>query len=93
MPIGITTWFIWISYRLFIMYEIHSGYAIRWLNGMATEFHDFHHTHNNGCYGSLPAWDYLMCTCDAWQTKLTDNVPLRSRMFATYILLIYLFLT
>ena len=47
--------------------EVHSGYEFSWgimkfLPGkVGTSYHDFHHSHNIGCFGGfLKLTDYLM---------------------------------
>ena len=60
---------IWLALRLCETVDTHSSYSFDWsptkflpfLNGASR--HDFHHSHNTGCFGALtPFWDWLMGT-------------------------------
>lgn len=57
----------WISFRLFETIDSHSGYHFEWslFNRMfaakGANRHDYHHSHNQGCYGAY-MWDRLMGT-------------------------------
>ena len=59
----------WITIRLLQTYETHSGVLLPWSQGEATAWHDYHHSHNRGCFGAM--WlDQLCGTCDhylAWK--------------------------
>lgn len=63
--------FLWIVIRILETVDTHSGYAFPWspFDYFAwqggTERHDFHHSHNVGCYGSFTIfWDWV-CGTDA----------------------------
>ncbi len=57
----------WVSWRLLETIEAHSGYAFPYSPFTCipfpgeTERHDFHHSHNTGCYGGW-FWDWLCGT-------------------------------
>jgi len=60
---------VWLSLRIVETIDGHSGYnfdfsPFHWLPfASKTERHDFHHSHNIGCYGAyLIFWDYVMGT-------------------------------
>lgn len=63
--------FIWIVIRITETVDAHSGYAFPfspfdmfWWQG-GVERHDFHHSHNIGCFGAFTIfWDWL-CGTDA----------------------------
>lgn len=65
--------FVWFHMRLLTVAENHSGYCFRgtWpdslglANARSSAHHDFHHTHNNGNFGS-PLLDWIFGTCDAY---------------------------
>jgi len=65
--------FLWLAYRLIETYEGHSGYCFHGTlphklgltNSYRATYHDFHHTKNQGNFGS-ELMDYLFGTMDAW---------------------------
>eukprot|EP01046_Picozoa_sp_COSAG06_P029134 COSAG06_NODE_2681_length_6459_cov_3.199528_3_plen_352_part_00 len=63
--------YVWIMLRLLQTYETHSGVLLPWSQGEATAWHDYHHSHNRGCFGAM--WlDQLCGTCDhylVWKQK------------------------
>ena len=65
----VITWWIWLAFRIGKAVDSHSGYNFKWsiYNTFpfcyCAEKHDFHHSHNVGCYGSTTLiWDTLMGT-------------------------------
>lgn len=58
----------WLTLRMVQTIDTHSGYSfewspfnlIHWYSG--SRRHDFHHSHNQGCYGAGRLWDSLMGT-------------------------------
>jgi len=64
---------VWIAYRLWETYETHSGYCfygcflerLGLTNSRGAAYHDFHHTKNQGNFGSM-LLDYLFGTMDSW---------------------------
>ena len=71
-------WFIWIMWRTADSCEHHSGYVFKGtflsriglLNAHRTEFHDYHHTHNTGNFGTHIGLDFLLRTSDGWMKEL-----------------------
>ena len=68
-PFNISTFVIWLIFRMWDAYNGHCGYVFSWapiqLLPFVTndEFHDFHHTQNSGNYGShFRFWDSLFNT-------------------------------
>lgn len=63
--------YVWLTMRLLQTYETHSGVQLPWSQGEATAWHDYHHSHNRGCFGAM--WlDQLCGTCDhylVWKQK------------------------
>ena len=68
----LTVW-VWLAVRLWETIDAHSGYSFKfspfhvfsWQGG--AERHDFHHSHNVGCYGSFTIfWDWLCATDKAF---------------------------
>lgn len=55
--------YVWVAMRLLQTYEVHSGVLLPWSQGEATAWHDYHHSHNRGCFGAMYL-DYLCGTCD-----------------------------
>jgi len=63
---------VWLAWRLENTYEGHSGYCFKGtllnkiglLHANQAPHHDFHHTHNVGCYSSI-FWDWVDGTLDA----------------------------
>ena len=67
------TFWLWLVIRLFETVDAHSGYSFPfspfhifyWQGG--SERHDFHHSHNIGCYGSFTIfWDWICGTDKAF---------------------------
>lgn len=64
---------LWLCIRLLETVDAHSGYSFPWspfhlfaFQGGA-ERHDFHHSHNVGCYGSFTIfWDWITGTDQAF---------------------------
>lgn len=63
----------WFVVRIWETIDAHSGYALPFplspfsLFGVADQ-HDFHHSHNQGCYGSFFGfWDWIMGTDAAYK--------------------------
>eukprot|EP00055_Hartaetosiga_balthica_P005184 m.14813 g.14813 ORF g.14813 m.14813 type:complete len:321 (+) comp4375_c0_seq1:38-1000(+) len=67
-------WGVYLFWRLWRTYEVHSGYdfssslpgKIGFFHGHGARYHDYHHSHNLGTYGG-PAnafWDYFFNTQD-----------------------------
>lgn len=59
----------WLIWRLYSTSDVHSGFEIPWNPirifpmSTSTYFHDFHHSHNVGTYGSFfTFWDHVMKT-------------------------------
>lgn len=76
----VTTLWLWLALRLLETIDTHSGYSFDWsptkwlpfLNGSVR--HDFHHSHNTGCYGAMtPFWDYLMGTDATYHEFVKDR--------------------
>jgi sterol desaturase/sphingolipid hydroxylase (fatty acid hydroxylase superfamily) len=68
MKVHTLTWLWWLGWRLIATYERHSGYCfasttfgkLGLLHGQGALFHDYHHTNNNGNFGSgLDLFDYI----------------------------------
>jgi methylsterol monooxygenase len=73
-PVNISTFVIWLIFRVWDAYNGHSGYVFSWsplqLLPFTTndEFHDFHHTQNCGNYGShFRFWDSVFGTNDQFR--------------------------
>lgn len=62
---------VWLSVAIMGTTMGHSGlfFPISWSNG----FHDFHHSHNVGVYGSMMHWDYLMGTDRAYRAFIAKK--------------------
>lgn len=78
-PHAVTQW-AWLSLRLIQSMENHCGYAFPYSPFAVWPFltsaqHDFHHKHNQGCYGSFfVIWDTIMGTDQAfWKWKNAQN--------------------
>lgn len=58
----------WVAFRLLETVDAHCGYSFPWNPFTFLPFcnnvdrHDFHHSHNTGCYGSFGFWDWLCGT-------------------------------
>lgn len=69
----IIVFWVWLAIRIGEIVDTHSGYNFEWSpysllpwQGGADR-HDFHHSHNDGCYGSFTIfWDQLMGTDAAY---------------------------
>lgn len=68
-PFHLSTFVIWVIFRVFDAFNGHSGYSFSWtpiqILPFCTndEFHDFHHTQNCGNYGSqFRFWDTVFDT-------------------------------
>lgn len=69
-------WCVYLCWRLWRTYEVHSGYCFKGtllsslglLHAWGAEYHDFHHTHNDGNFGGPgnALWDHLMGSEDAF---------------------------
>ncbi len=60
------TLMLWIAFRLWETIDVHSGYSFKWSPWHLLPFqggadrHYFHHSHNQGCYGSFTIfWDWI----------------------------------
>lgn len=69
--IHIITWFIWVSFRTIRNSDGHSGYSFPWSPlfflpfNTGAEFHDFHHSKNQGNFASVfTFWDTI-CQTDS----------------------------
>ena len=82
----LSTLLLWVVVRVHEIVDAHSGYGIPWSPWSYTrpsERHEFHHSHNIGCYGSFfPFWDKMMGTdarfrefikAGAWRAKAADD--------------------
>ncbi|EGB08576.1 hypothetical protein AURANDRAFT_16490, partial [Aureococcus anophagefferens] len=60
------TLLLWVVVRVHEIVDAHSGYGLPWSPWSYTrpsERHEFHHSHNQGCYGSFfPFWDWAFST-------------------------------
>ena len=69
----ILVFWLWLGIRIGEIVDTHSGfefkyspYSLFWWQGGADR-HEFHHSHNVGCYGSFTVfWDLIMGTDDAY---------------------------
>jgi len=75
------TYYFWLVYRLMGTYEGHSGYDLPWLPsrflpGTNTEaYHDFHHSHNVGNFGSsFVWWDSIFGTNKHWHQYIKKQM-------------------
>lgn len=72
----LSTFLLWVVVRVNEIVDAHSGYGVPWSPWSWTrpsERHEYHHSHNIGCYGSyFPFWDRLMGT-DAHFRKFLEN--------------------
>lgn len=61
-----STFLLWVVVRVNEIVDAHSGYGLPWSPWSYTrpsERHEYHHSHNIGCYGSFfPFWDWAMGT-------------------------------
>ena len=64
---------LWLCIRLIETVDVHSGYCLPWSPYQLFPFqrsvarHDFHHSHNMGCYGSFTTfWDWITGTDQAF---------------------------
>jgi len=79
------TWMMWLIVRTFETTDGHCGYEFSWspfrllpLSGSA-KYHDFHHSHNLGNYGSFfTLWDTLMSTNNHYFKFLAKQEQLES---------------
>ena len=90
--VHLITWWVWLAFRLVSMYETHSGFMFSFSSGLATEFHEYHHTQNIGCYGSIPTWDFLMDTCSKWRYQLADKIQFPNYIACFYIIVVVVLL-
>lgn len=71
-----STFLLWVCVVVNEIVDAHSGYGVWWSPWSWTrpsERHEYHHSHNIGCYGSyFPVWDYVMGT-DAHFQKFMKN--------------------
>jgi sterol desaturase/sphingolipid hydroxylase (fatty acid hydroxylase superfamily) len=66
-PVHIFTIIIWITYRLMVAFDNHSGYAWNWAQShifpfsAGVKYHDFHHKANVGNYGGILSIIDILC--------------------------------
>ena len=77
---------VWVVLRLKQTYEVHSGYCFGgvsdalWITcAEGTTQHDFHHSHNSGCFGAM--WlDWLFGTMDGYCALGGDSASYIAKM-------------
>lgn len=78
--VHLATYIFWLIIRVFETLDGHSGYEFPWspfrllpLSGSA-QYHNYHHTHNDGNYGSFfMIWDTLLGTNKSYFKFLSEN--------------------
>ena len=71
------TAFLWSAYRLLATHDGHSGYEFPWSMfnilpfGVGSDYHDYHHSHNDGNYSSsFSIWDTIFDSNSNYYAKV-----------------------
>ncbi len=83
-----TLW-LWLFIRIWETIDAHSGYSFEWHPlkllpfGGGPDRHDFHHSHNTGCYGSFTNfWDHICGTDQTFKEYQREKAERKQKILA-----------
>ena len=78
------TLYMWVVYIALFADMSHCGYQINWFPwnvppfGVSVEYHDYHHSHNLGNYGSISMFWDVVCGTNKNYWKHIEKAPVKA---------------